>query len=106
MESNVTTQERGRITTRVSMQSLEKLQEAADLVGATVNQFIVQSALDKADEILERERVISLSQRDAAMLITMLDSPAAPNDALLRAVERFKKKTEHGNINTTAMPQS
>lgn len=98
------TQDKGRITTRVPLGVLEKLQEAADLTGATVNQFVVQSALEKAEEVIDREKVISLSSRDAAMLITMLDNPTQPNDALLSAFERFNKKVAHGNIRTTARP--
>lgn len=97
-------QDKGRITTRVPLGVLERIQEAADLTGATVNQFIVQSALKKAEEIIDREKVISLSGRDAAMLLTMLDNPTQPNKALLSAFERFKQKVEHGNISTTARP--
>jgi uncharacterized protein (DUF1778 family) len=97
-------QDKGRITTRVPLGVLEKLQEAADLTGATVNQFVVQSALEKAEEVIDRERVISLSGRDAVMLLTMLDNPTQPNKALLSAFERYKKKVADGNINTSARP--
>jgi uncharacterized protein (DUF1778 family) len=97
-------QDKGRITTRVPVGVLEKLQKAADLTGATVNQFVVQSALEKAEEVIDRERVISLSSRDAAMLITMLDNPTQPNKALLSAFERYKQKVANGNINTSARP--
>lgn len=100
--TSLATQDRGRITARVSQPVQERLQEAADLVGATLNQFMVQSALEKADRIIERERIITLSHRDAAMLITMLENPQKPNKTLLKALERYKKKVADGDIRTNA----
>jgi uncharacterized protein (DUF1778 family) len=91
-------QERGRITARVSHPIAEKLQEAADLCGATLNQFLVQAALEKAEKIIDRERTIRFTQDDAAMLIHLLDNPARPNAALMKAFERYKNKVDHGEF--------
>ena len=41
-----------RLTTRLTDPVLDKLQVAADLVGATLNQFVVQAALEKADKVI------------------------------------------------------
>ena len=84
------TQERDRITARVSRSIALKLQEAADLSGATLNQFLIQSALEKAEKIIDHEKTIHFSQTDAALFINMLDNPSKPNAALMRAFERFK----------------
>ena len=80
---------RGRITARVPLALQEKLQAAADLSGATLNQFVVQSALEKAKQILDHETIIAFSREDAAMMIDLLDNPPQPNDALKRARERY-----------------
>lgn len=56
---SMATEERERITTRVSNQVAMKLQEAADLTGATLNQFLVQAALEKAQRIIDRDSVPS-----------------------------------------------
>lgn len=85
-------QERGRITARVPVPVMDALQEAAELTGATVNQFLVQAALEKAKQIIDREHTIKLTRRDAAMLINLLDKPFAPNAVLTRAFERQKKE--------------
>lgn len=95
-------EERGRITARVSQSVQEKLQAAADLQGATLNQFVVQSALEKAERIIDRETTISLTRRDAAMLITMLENPSKPNAALLKTLERYKNKVENGSLRSNA----
>lgn len=93
---NVTTEERGRITARVSQVVVERLQEAAEFTGSTLNQFLIQAALEKADRIIEKEKTIHLSVNDAAMLINMLENPSKPNAALTRAFERYRNKEENG----------
>lgn len=86
------TEDRGRITARVSLPVEEKLKEAAELAGATLNQFLVQAALEKADKIIDRERMIKVTAQDATLLLSLLDNPPRPNAALKRAFERSKNK--------------
>ncbi len=85
-----------RVASRVPQIVAIKPREAADLTGTTLSQFMVQAALEKAEKVIERERTIYFSANDAAMLINLLDSPAGPNAALMKAFERFKQK-EKGN---------
>lgn len=92
-----------RITNRVPQAVSLKLQEAAELTGATLNQFMVQASLEKAERIIEREKTIHFSMNDAAMIIHLLDNPSKPNPALLRAFDRFKQREiDNGNQSTTA----
>lgn len=93
--------ERGRITARVSLSIQEKLQEAADLTGATLNQFVVQSALERAEKLIERETTLNLTRRDAAMLFNMLENPSTQNTVLAKASARYKKEVESGFLNTS-----
>jgi uncharacterized protein (DUF1778 family) len=81
---------RTRITARVSDNVRVTLEQAAELVGATVNQFVVQSAYEEAQRILERETVIRLSQKDARRILSLLDNPPKPNNRLKEAVKAFK----------------
>jgi uncharacterized protein (DUF1778 family) len=66
--------------------------EAADLSGATLSHFVVQAALEKAQAIIDRERTIRFTSKDAALLINMLDAPIKPNQALTRAFKRYNDK--------------
>jgi uncharacterized protein (DUF1778 family) len=52
-----------RITARVPAEVRATLEQAARLQGATLNQFVVQSAFQEAQRILERETVIQLPNR-------------------------------------------
>jgi uncharacterized protein (DUF1778 family) len=96
------TEERGRITARAPQLVVDELEEAAALVGVTVNQFIVQAATEKARTIIDSYTRIELSRRDAAFIANLLDNPPAPSDALKRAVQRHKKAVKNGDSDTVA----
>jgi uncharacterized protein (DUF1778 family) len=78
---------RKRITARVSNRVSDTLEQAAELVGATVNQFVVQTAYVEAQRVIERESVIRLSQNDAHKILSLLDHPPKPNKRLKDAVK-------------------
>jgi uncharacterized protein (DUF1778 family) len=69
----------------------DRLVEASQAVGATLNQFLVSSALEKADAILERERVIKLSAASSEALFALMENPPQPNDHLKKAMKRRRE---------------
>ncbi|WP_431065509.1 DUF1778 domain-containing protein [Methylotuvimicrobium sp.] len=81
-----------RITARVSEQIKETLIAAADLTGATLNQFLVQAALEKAERVIEKDKLIHLSQQDAEFFFDVLDNPPEPNNKLINAVKNYKAR--------------
>ena len=81
---------RKRITARVSENVRVTLEQAAELLGATVNQFVVQTAYVEAQRVIERESVIRLSQKDARKVLSLLDRPPKPNKRLKDAVKELK----------------
>jgi uncharacterized protein (DUF1778 family) len=81
---------RKRITARVSESVRATLEQAAELLGSTVNQFVVQTAYQEAQRVIERETVIRLSQKDARKVLALLDSPPKPNKRLKDAAKAFK----------------
>lgn len=80
-----------RLTTRINDHVQEKLQIAADLVGATLNQFVVQAALEKADKVIESESVIALTRRESLRLLEMIENPPPRNERFLQARERYQR---------------
>ena len=79
-----------RVPARMPHAVYEKISEAAQSVGATLNQFLVQSALERANKILERERIISLSSEAAKKIFDLIENPPKPGDRLKRAMQRRK----------------
>ena len=98
---------RGRITARLSAEKQELLQLAADLSGSTLNQFVVQSALRAAEHVIEQEEVIRsirLTVEQSQRFFALLDAPAKPNEALQRAMERFRNN-KIGSRNSKSGPE-
>jgi uncharacterized protein (DUF1778 family) len=81
---------RQRITARVSKKVRITLEQAAQLLGSTVNQFVVQTAYQEAQRVIERESVIRLSQKDARKVLALLDDPPKPNKKLREAVKTYR----------------
>jgi len=80
-----------RVSARISSKVYDALTLAADLTGSTLNQFIVQSAYAKAQEVIEKERFIKMTARSAAVFFDALEQPPPPNKKLRSAVRSYKK---------------
>jgi uncharacterized protein (DUF1778 family) len=80
-----------RIGARVTPDVMRTLTRAAALSGATLNQFLVQSALKEAQAVLDREQAIRLSERDSTRLLDLLSAPPKANPALARARRRYRQ---------------
>lgn len=81
-----------RVSARVPKRVQDRLQYAADLTGATLNQFMVKSALKEADAIIEKENLITLSKRDAEVFFRALANPPTNTFSFRRAAARFAEK--------------
>ena len=77
-----------RIPARMPTAVYERLVEAAQVVGATLNQFLVQAALEKANTILADERIIKLSETAADAVFSLMENPPEPNEYLKNALQR------------------
>ena len=89
-----------RIGARVPHEVYETLCRAAELTGATVNQFLVQSALKEAQAVIEREETIRLSPRDWGWLLDLMENTPRPNAKLKAALKRYQK-AQHVDANTS-----
>jgi len=90
-----------QILTPLSNQIREVLQQAADLVGITLNQFMIQASLEKAQTIIEHEQIVHLSRQDAEVFFKALDNPPPANDKLVEAVTLYKESSLYApNRNT------
>ena len=88
----VARRQEARVSARVPKRVQDRLQYAADLTGATLNQFMVQSALKEADAIIEKENLITLSKRGAEVFFRALANPPAGTAVFKRAAARFAEK--------------
>jgi uncharacterized protein (DUF1778 family) len=84
-----------RLTTRITDHVQERLQVAADIVGATLNQFVVQAALEKAERVIESESTILLTRRESLRLLEMIENPPPRNKKFLQAQARYQRTKSH-----------
>ncbi|MEH0373853.1 DUF1778 domain-containing protein [Vibrio mimicus] len=84
-----------RITARVDVDTQDLLTKAAALAGmSSINSFVLNAAIEKAKQVIEREQALKLSQADAVLLMEVLDNPAVVNAKLKLASERYESKTQ------------
>ena len=76
-----------RVTARIPHANRLIIERAAAVYGATLNQFIVQSAIDRAGEILRREETLRLSERDALTFLQALENPPKLPEKLAAALK-------------------
>lgn len=84
---------RGRITARLSAEKQEILRLAADLSDSTLNQFVVQSALSAAQQVIEKAEfihAIKLSIDESKKLFALLGEPATPSESQKPTIKRVR----------------
>ena len=83
------------ITINVDAETQDLLTKAAALAGmSSLNSFVLNAAIEKARQVIEREQVLKLSRADAVLLMEALDNPATVNAKLKSAAERYENKTQ------------
>ncbi len=83
------------ITIRVDAETQDLLTQAAALAGmSSLSSFVLNAAIEKARQVMEREQVLKLSRTDAVMLMDALDNPTTVNAKLKSAAERYESKTQ------------
>lgn len=76
-----------RINVRLSVHQRQLLQEAAQLTGTSMSEFILVPAVERAAQVLASEQVTRLNSEVAERLITWLDEPAQVIPAMRRLVD-------------------
>lgn len=84
-----------RLTARVPENVYSTIAQAAELMGATINQFLVQAALEKASSIIEKEHTINLTIKSAEVFFEAVSNPPEPNSALIKAVRDYNERIEN-----------
>lgn len=91
MEAN----ERGttRLAFRMNRELKERIEQAASLMGLTVTDYVVSTLAERTGEVLERERRITLSDRDRDRFLAALSRPGRPVPTLVATLESQRVKS-------------
>jgi uncharacterized protein (DUF1778 family) len=80
-----------RLGLRLSEEHKERIERAAAMTGQTVNSYAASELVKRSDEILEKEEVRRLSDRDRDIFLALLEADGEPNEALKAAAAEYKK---------------
>jgi uncharacterized protein (DUF1778 family) len=86
---DTTTRERrdSVVNVRMARQTRELIDEAAEAVGKTRSEFMVESARTHAIDVLLDKRLFSLGTEHYDAFLKALDAPPAPNEKLKRLLK-------------------
>lgn len=80
-----------RIEFRSSPREKDLLMLAAQLKGVNVSAFLRDAALHAANDVVEANETIELSNRDRDLFLKALDKPPAPSAKLKKAMKKYRK---------------
>lgn len=76
-----------RIEFRVPSETKQTLEEAAKLANISLSSYIVSVSLKQAKLDLEQNETITLKDKERDLLMSALDKPFEPNEALRRLMK-------------------
>jgi len=79
-----------RLAFRMKPGLKERIEEAAALLGLTVTDFVVSALSERTSEVLERQRQVTLSDRDRDRFLAALDRPGRPVPALVDTLRKHR----------------
>ena len=84
-----------RITARMDADTQSLLIRAAALAGMpSMNAFVINAAVEKAQQIIAQDQLLRLSENDAEMLIKALNKPPVVNTKLQAAAVRYESMNQ------------
>ena len=83
--------EKQRVSARIPIHAYQTLIRAAEISGATLNQFLVQAAIEKAHTIIEKDQTINLSIKSANVFFNAIENPPKPTKKLKDAMRAYRE---------------
>jgi uncharacterized protein (DUF1778 family) len=80
-----------RFEARVSAELKKLFQEAANLHGMTMTDFVIRSAQEAAKRTVQEQEIMRLSEQDRNVFVSALLNPPEPSPRLRAAVKHYKK---------------
>ncbi len=84
-----------RLETRVPREQKRLFQRAAELRGVTLTDFVIEALQEAAVKTVEEHNVLKLAMEDQRTFVDALMNPPAPNEALQKAAERYRRTVAH-----------
>ena len=79
-----------RLEARISPELKRRLEYAASLRGASLTEFVVQSAQEAASSAIREQEILTLAEDARVVFARFLLDPPRPNRTALAAAKRYK----------------
>lgn len=90
--AQVSKQRTDKLQIRIDKSTKLKIEQAAFYAQKTLSDFVLEHIVPVAEKVIEEHTTIKLSPRDWEQLMTALENPPAPNEALKQAFERQRNR--------------
>jgi uncharacterized protein (DUF1778 family) len=94
--ATVTESKSERLQIRCDETAKRKIEQAAAYKRMTVSEFVVETAVDRAERVIEEHDRVTLSEPDWNLFYAALTKPPAPNRTLKAAFRRYAERTGRG----------
>ncbi|GAB4223497.1 MAG: hypothetical protein Tsb005_18760 [Gammaproteobacteria bacterium] len=81
-----------RVDIRTSAEAKATLESAARYLGTTTSAFVLDTAIERAIDILKNAQLIELTEAEYKKFIAALDNPPKPGKALKKLVKKHAEK--------------
>lgn len=89
--SRATSAKSERVSLRLNAAAKRRLEQAASVEGKTASGFILSSALERAEETIQKHRIMVLGRRDAETFLDAILNPPKPNDMLCKGLDAHRR---------------
>ena len=80
-----------RIHLRLSTATKKKIERAAEIAGSTVTDFVIAAISKKADQVIEEQERLILSDRNRDVFLEAITGSPPPNKKLKETFRNYKK---------------
>ena len=80
-----------RLAFRMKTELKERIEQAAALLGVTVTDFVIASLSERASEVLARQQLLTLSDRDRDRFLEAMNRPGRSISTLAETLARHRK---------------
>ena len=82
---------RRRLSIQATSREQGRLQMASEIAGISLRAFVMQAALEKAEQIIAAESSLVLTRRESLRLLELIENPPPRNERFLQAQARYQK---------------
>jgi uncharacterized protein (DUF1778 family) len=86
----------GRLQIRCDETAKRRIEQAAAYERKTVSEFVVETALERAERVIDENDRQTLSEPDWDLFYAAITKPPKPNKNLRTAFRRYRKKSGDG----------